>query len=124
MGTKLPGAVLRGLALIATVGLAGCVTAEEKLRNNLNTWIGVPVSAYALQNGPPASSFDMGGGKRAFQWAWYGQGPGMIMPMGGRAVVLPPQQTKCQISFIAWTNKPDPGLADWIIETWRWDGNC
>lgn len=111
---------------LGAVVLSGCVTSrEEELKKNLDSWIGQPVAAVALNAGPPQSSFDIGPNKRAFQWQTFGQTPGMAMPINGMMVYRAPQQTVCNVSFIASSMSGSAStLADWRIEGWNYNGHC
>ena len=95
---------------------------QERLRAALDSWIGNPVSNYALRFGPPTSSFEIGA-KRAFQWRVTGQTSGLGVPVGNM-IVYRTRQTTCLVSFVASTTNPTPTLADWIIETWQYQGAC
>jgi hypothetical protein len=98
------------------------VSKQERLRIALDSWIGSPVSNYALRFGPPTSSFEIGL-KRAFQWRVTGQTSGLGVPIGN-IIVYRSSQTTCLISFVASTKTPTPTLADWTIETWQYQGTC
>ncbi len=50
---------------VATV-LAGCVSTHMK------QYMGKDVRYVVVDNGPPMYAFDMGDGRRAFQWPWGG----------------------------------------------------
>jgi hypothetical protein len=52
--------------VLAILGAAvsGCLSSDEQAKANMNTWIGAPISAYALQHGLPQSSFDLGAGRK------------------------------------------------------------
>ena len=55
--------VLMAVAVAAT--LAGCVTASQVLQG----YMGRPIQDAVVDYGPPANVFDMGDGRRAFQWS-------------------------------------------------------
>ena len=74
--------------------------------------------------GPPHSTFELGKGRRGFQWVMTSQRPGMIMPIGNSLMVAPPQATICRITFTAITKSRNPGLNDWIIDGHAWAGRC
>lgn len=52
----------RGLMLIA-LALSGCASSV------MNGFVGKSVQDVMVQYGPPTNAFDMGDGRRAFQWA-------------------------------------------------------
>jgi hypothetical protein len=37
---------------------------------------------------------------------------------------VPSGQESCMVSLVASSSKTAPTLSDWIIESWRWNGNC
>jgi hypothetical protein len=95
---------------------------QDRVKAVLDTWIGSPVSNYALKFGPPTSSFAMGA-KRAFQWRVTAQTSGLAIPIGNM-IVYRTRTTTCLVSFVASATTPTPTLADWIIETWQYQGAC
>jgi MFS superfamily sulfate permease-like transporter len=56
-----------------------------------------------LDHGPPTNTVDLGPSKKGFQWL---------------------TTQSCTVSIVAHATKPDPPLADWVIEHWRWQGVC
>lgn len=116
---------MRIVVLMLALLVASCgPTRQQELQQTFDTWIGHPVSDYALRFGPPNSSFDLGPKQRAFQWQLTGQTPGIAAPIGGMMVYRPPQQTVCMVSFSASADKSAPTLADWVIYSWQYQGVC
>jgi len=126
---------MRRAAFLFVIGFAlgSCASPQqqrqEQLKQTMDTWLGHSIADYALRFGPPLSSFDMGNGRRAFQWQATGQTPGVAVPISGMLIYRAPQQTSCMVSFVA-SNKwgtavaPSSALPDWIIEQWSYQGNC
>jgi hypothetical protein len=115
------------LAVMAgAVAVGGCAAQIQAKRNEsiLAPYIGKSIADYALDRGPPTNTIDMGSNKRGFQWVITGQSPGAIVPLSGALVAVPSHQLTCTISFVASTNKSSPALSDWIIESYRWNGDC
>ena len=50
------------LLIFFTIGLAGCAS------QTMQSYMGKDVREVMLDYGPPANAFDMGDGRRAFQW--------------------------------------------------------
>ena len=67
----------------------------------LTPYIGRTIADYVLDHGPPANTVDLGPSKKGFQWL---------------------TTQRCTVSIVAHATKPDPSLADWVIEHWRWQG--
>jgi hypothetical protein len=113
-------------AMLVAIGLllTACATRQEELNKQMDTWLGHPIAEYALRFGPPLGTFEMGNGRRAFQWQSNGQTPGVAVPINGMMIYRPPQQTSCMISFVASTSAASPSLSDWIIREWSYQGNC
>ena len=82
----------------------------------LNPWIGRSIADYVVQRGPPTTSIDLGGNKRAFQWRMTRQTPGAVIPLGNSSVTVPSGQESCMVSLVASSSKAAPTLSDWIIE--------
>jgi hypothetical protein len=81
---------MRLMALMAIAGLlTGCSSPQEQLQKSMESWVGHPISEYALRFGPPLSSFDMGNNRRAFQWQSTGLTPGVAVPINGMMVYAP-----------------------------------
>ncbi|MGO4713497.1 hypothetical protein [Bradyrhizobium sp. 2TAF24] len=53
---------LAALALVSTLLLAGCAS------DIMKGYVGQPIEAAIADYGPPINSFDLGDGRRAFQW--------------------------------------------------------
>jgi hypothetical protein len=53
-----------------------------------------------------------------------GQTAPAAVPINGMLVTVPPRQQTCIVSLVANANKPSPALSDWIIENWKWSGDC
>lgn len=115
---------LKTTVAAACLLLASCASRQEELQKTMDSWVGRPISEYALRFGPPASNFDMGTGRRAFQWQAFGLTPGVAAPIGGMMVYRAPQQTSCMVSLVASTSAKAPTLADWTIEQWTYQGTC
>jgi hypothetical protein len=112
------------IAAALCIVLAGCQAArKQQLEDQLNSYLGHPVSEVALRLGPPDTEFDSGSGKRSFQWEKTGKTPGAIVPIGGSLIVAGPQRRECRISVVAAASKSNPGLGDWIVERWTYAGN-
>ena len=111
------------LAVMASaVAVGGC--AAQKMEKALNPYIGKSIADYALDRGPPTNSIDMGGNKRGFQWVMTRQSPAALVPLSGALIAVPSHEQICSVSLVASTLKPSPALSDWIIESWRWNGDC
>ncbi len=68
-------------ASIAAVVLSAYLSHQDELKKAMGTWIGAPVSAYAIRNGLPQSAFDLGPGKQIFQWKTGRLAPQVAMAM-------------------------------------------
>lgn len=91
----------------------------------LAPYVGRSIADVVIDHGPPTTSINMGGNKRAFQWQNNGQTAGAVVPISGALIAVPSQQRIiCLISFIATTRKPSPAMSDWIVESYRWNGAC
>jgi hypothetical protein len=90
----------------------------------LNPWIGRSIADFVVERGPPNTSVDLGGNKRAFQWQATHQTPGAVIPLGSSLVAVPSRQESCMVSLVASSSKAAPTLSDWIIERWTWNGAC
>jgi hypothetical protein len=90
----------------------------------LTPYVGRTVADFVLDRGPPTNTIDMGPNKRGFQWLVTAQTAGAVVPVSGMLVTVPPRQQSCSVSLIASTTKKSPALSDWIIESWRWNGEC
>lgn len=53
---------MKGLAIVAVLALAGCAT------DVMESFVGKDVTAAVGQYGPPANTYDLPDGRRAFQW--------------------------------------------------------
>ena len=117
--------------ILCCLALGGCgLIRAEQAKTGLNAYIGRPLVEVALKFGPPMTSFDMGGGKMAFQWDHYGSGQtsGAATRIGGTVLYTAPQayQTECKVSFVAVPARPGVAasdLPDWIVESWQYNGN-
>jgi hypothetical protein len=96
----------------------------SKMDGALTPYVGRPIADYVLDRGPPTNTIDMGANKRGFQWQLTRQTAGALVPISGLVVTVPPGQQQCTVSLIASTTKKSPALSDWIIESWRWNGEC
>lgn len=90
----------------------------------LNPWIGRSVADFVVQRGPPATSIDLGGNKRAFQWRMTRQTLAAVIPLGSALVGVPPREESCLVSLVASSSKVSPTLSDWTIEKWNLNGAC
>lgn len=127
-------AVLMGLVCaFAGLALPGCAAQErarvEQLQKTrmefaLTPYVGRSIADFMLDRGPATNAIDMGGNKRAFQWKITGQTPGAVVPLSGVLVAVPPQQQTCMVSLLASTSKSNPAMSDWVIDSWRWNGDC
>jgi hypothetical protein len=109
--------------------LSGCVADQQaiqatKMRDALTPYIGRSIADYVVDRGPPTTTVDLGGNKRAFQWQISGQTAGAVVPISGALIAVPPRQQTCMVSLVASARKQSPALSDWIIEDWRWNGAC
>lgn len=118
-------------AMVAAMaaGLAGCAEHDRQLQMSkmdalLAPYIGKSIAEYVLNKGPPTNTIDLGHEKRGFQWVFTTQSAAAIVPIGGVLVAVPSRQLTCTVIFTASTIKQSPALSDWVIETWRWSGNC
>jgi hypothetical protein len=95
------GAVLFIASL--TLGLTACTTFQSE-DDELNTYIGSPVSEVARKLGPPTSKYQLGDGRSSFDWENYGG---------------------CNYSVIARSANPgSQSLADWKVESWQQTQEC
>jgi hypothetical protein len=116
-----------GFAVMASaVAVGGCAAQiqAKKMDTALTPYVGKSIADYALDRGPPTNTIDMGGNKRGFQWVITGQSPAAVVPLNGALIAVPSHQQTCTVSLVASTTKPSPALSDWIIESWRWNGDC
>jgi len=104
----LPGAqwverMARFFIVCLTLSLAAC-TAFRSANRELDNYVGRPVSDVAQKLGAPTSKFDLGDGRRAFEWQNYGA---------------------CSYSVVATTTNPSsPSLTEWKIESWQQTEAC
>ena len=78
------GLVRYAIAVSASVLLTGCAS------DIMKGYVGQPLQAAMVDYGPPSNAFDMGDGRRAFQWAMassyttptYVQNQGSATPLG------------------------------------------
>jgi hypothetical protein len=110
--------------VLLAIPLVCCAQQQRKMDSSLAPYVSRSIADFALDHGPPTSTIDMGASRRGFQWVVTGQTAGAFVPVSGMLVTVPPEQRKCTVSLIASTNKPSPSLANWIIESWRWNGDC
>jgi hypothetical protein len=124
-----PMKTFQTLAFIAM--LAGCTTAptplthDQRMKANLDPWVGKTIAEYAATRGSPTSSFDVDKSKKVFEWD-------MTQQVGGAAVTLSngmsaarsPQQLFCQVLMTATSAGPATTLANWRIEEYHWRGDC
>lgn len=61
---------MRSIGIAVAVLLAGCSTAVSIMEG----YVGEPIEKPIAQYGPPANSFDMPDGRRAFQWLFDSSG--------------------------------------------------
>jgi hypothetical protein len=86
-----------------TLSLTGCATFRPA-DNELDRYVGGPVSDVAVKLGPPTAKFDLGDGHLAFDWENYGG---------------------CTYSVVATSRKAgSPSLADWKVESWKQTDAC
>jgi hypothetical protein len=118
---------------ISGLGLLGCTAQgkamqelqqKTKMESALTPYVGRSIADFMIDRGPSTSTIDLGPNKRAFQWKITGQTAGAVVPLSGMLVTVPPQQQTCTVSLIASTTKKSPAMSDWIIESWRWNGEC
>jgi hypothetical protein len=105
-------------------GTLGYDRKQGRMEQALSRYVGRPVSEYILDRGPPTSTFEIGPGKKGFQWRIAGQTVGAVVPVSGMLVAVPPKEETCMVSLIASARKPFPAMSDWIVESWRWNGAC
>ncbi len=74
----------------------------------LNPWIGRSIADFVVQRGPPTTSIDLGGNKRAFQWQATRQTPAAVIPLGSSLVGVPSRQESCLVSLVASSSKAAP----------------
>lgn len=131
---------LAGIAILA-VALAGCAASAT-----MKEYVGQPLMQPVLKNGPPAASYDMGDGTRAFMWTQgrsytapatamttgnataYG-GYGMANVYGTATTTYYPGSTstwKCNyVLFAKHTNKSIEGPAGWtVVDYQKPDWTC
>jgi hypothetical protein len=117
---------LRGIVL--AVLLAGCASTQQqqadKMSAVLSPYIGQPIANPIAAKGPPTNTFDLSPGKKMFQWQLTQQSASAVVPIGGSFVAVPSQTMVCTVSFTASTNKANPSLSDWIVESYTWNGAC
>lgn len=109
---------MRLFTVLSILTLTGCSTAGSFTSNDfMQSAIGHTIAEIAVQEGPPASSFDMGDGRRAFQWV-----KSDTVASGGHARVVgsmilssPVQvsERSCNFTFYA-----TGGVAD-RLSTWK-----
>jgi hypothetical protein len=116
------------VSLLTCVVLLGCASAEKqqmtKMETALSPWVGRSIADYVAERGPPTTSIDLGGNKRAFQWQMTRQTPGAVVPLAGSLIAVPSREESCMVSLVASSSKSAPSLSDWIIERWSWNGAC
>ena len=56
-------------SLLITLGAAFLLTLSGCAGSIMNGFVGQPLQQVMVKYGPPANAFDMGDGRRAFQWA-------------------------------------------------------
>jgi len=116
------------LAVMASaVAVGGCAAQLQtnKMEKALSPYAGRSIADFALDYGPPANTIDLGTNKRGFQWVKTGQSPAAVLPLSTGALIgVPSHLQTCTVSLVASTIKPSPALSDWIIESWRWNGEC
>jgi hypothetical protein len=100
---------------------------QARMTRSLNGYVGRSIADVTIDHGPPTNTIDMGANKRSFQWEMTTQTPERAMPAPGSqmAVILPPGEATCLVSFVASATTPSPSLSDWIVESTQWKGpNC
>ena len=112
------------IAMASAVAVGGCAAQmqSDKMEKVLSPYIGKSIADFALDRGPPTNTIDMGNNKRGFQWVITKPSPGAIVPLSGVLIAVPSHHQTCTVAFVASTTKPSPALSDWIIESWRWNG--
>ncbi len=53
---------------IATAGLSACQTTQEVAQEMRGKWIGQPVDAFFVMNGPPVAEYALSGGGTIYTW--------------------------------------------------------
>jgi hypothetical protein len=95
------------MARFFIVWLALSLTACAANRSSdgvLGGYNGRPVSDVVLKLGAPTTKFDVGNGRRVFEWENFGA---------------------CTYTVVATTTNPgSPSLADWKIESWQQTEAC
>jgi hypothetical protein len=87
-----------------TLDVTGCTVFRPSQNNELDAYVGGPVAAVAAKLGQPTTKFDLGDGRRSFDWETYGG---------------------CSYSVIATTRTPaSPSLADWKVQSWQQTDAC
>ena len=127
-GGTMRSAIQPLLLISACFALLGCASEAQRqatrMETALNPWIGQSIADYVVTRGPPTTSIDLGGNKRAFQWQMTRQTPAAVVPLAGSLIAVPSREESCMVSMVASSNKPTPALSDWIIERWSWNGAC
>ena len=116
------------VSLLGCVALLGCASAAQqqttRMETTLSPWVGRSIADFVVERGPPTTSIDLGGNKRAFQWRMTRQTPAAVVPLAGTLIAVPSQEESCMVSLVASSSKSTPALSDWIIERWSWNGAC
>jgi hypothetical protein len=113
------------ITMIAAGALCACTgSKQDTMKLTLNPWIGRSIGDYVDQRGPPTNTQDLGPGRARFQWITGEVKPSAMPPTGSNIVVVPPSASSCLVSLMATTTSPNPGLGDWIIESWSLNGTC
>ena|SRR6478672_13417883 len=86
-----------------TLSLTAC-TRFESADNELDKYVGRPVTEVAAKLGPPTAKFGLPDGRSSFDLETYGG---------------------CTYSVVATTGQPNsPSLADWRVESWQQTAAC
>ena len=86
-----------------TLSLTACARSGSA-NNELDRYVGGPVSEVAATLGPPTTKFRLADGRSSFDWETYGS---------------------CTYSVVATTRQPNsPSLTDWKVESWQQTAAC
>jgi|SRR5580692_1987631 hypothetical protein len=105
--------------------LSGCLSDQSStMKTALDFYLGRPITDHIVAKGPPTNTIVVSPNERLFQWVITRQGAGAVVPVSGILVAVPPRQESCMISLRATTQKTDPTLNDWIVNSYSWNGAC
>lgn len=124
------GAGMRCAIVFLAFAVGGCAGEMQKsqMKASLDPLIGRTIADHVVMKGPPAGQVPLGNGRAVFSWKWNDtvNRPGIVAPVGGMMVYTAPTvvQRECVVALTAKTASPQPTFSDWIIESWRWEGQC